>query len=196
MVVFKYGLNVHRTAVPIDHPDGSVTRVKLESIESSLLYMLVKGSYFFTYKDEVPYRVFAFDKVYADKMIYMVGNSSYGEFKGGCAARVLDYRNYYWFGIATNYSTADSRLSKIVNGTVTNLAYEAVDLGDASYTLALSISGSALKAFRIDMATPKLSVTDTSFASGYWGHSESGSSSWASHAFLPAIVTAQLRNVE
>ena len=44
MVVFRSDITVHRTAVPIDHPDGSVTRSKLEDSEDSLLYLLVKVS--------------------------------------------------------------------------------------------------------------------------------------------------------
>jgi len=195
-------LDYHRLRTPIDHPDGSVTtpkiadrnvtRPKLEDIESSLLWMLVKGSYFFTSADGVRYRVEAFPTAYADKRVYMITNSNDGELKSGCAARASDYQNYYWFGVATAFSTADSRLDKIVGGTVTCLAYEAVDLGDYTLTLSLSISGSTIKAFRTDMTTPKLTATDTSLASGYWGHSESGTSNWACHAFIHALITCQL----
>ena len=139
------------------------------------------------------FRVFAFNKVYADKMMYVVDQPSDGEFKNGVAARVLDYHNYYWFGIVPPFVSSDSRLNKIVNGSVTNLGVEAVDLQDATYTLALSISGSVIKAFRTDMSSPKITATDTSFASGYWGHSESGSSHWASHTSFPSLFTKQLR---
>jgi hypothetical protein len=154
--------------------------------------MLVKGSYFFTYRDGLRLRVIAFDKVYADRMIYVVDNPSDMDFKNGCAARVLDYHNYYWFGVVPPYGTADSRINKIVNGTVTNLGFESVDLADATYTLALSISGSTLKAFRTDMDVPKLAVTDTSFASGYWGHSENAGAYWANPTFFQSLFTKQL----
>jgi hypothetical protein len=68
-------------------------------------------------------------------------------------------------------ATKDHMLSKIVAGTITDLAIEAVDLnGWACYIYKLSCSGSTLKSFRDDMTTPKLSVTDTSIGSGVFGH--------------------------
>jgi hypothetical protein len=84
--------------------------------------------------------------------------------------RTSNVDNGYFLNLNTGATTADFELRKIVNGTETLLGTEAVDLEvDAYYTLKLRCSGTTIQGFRTDMGTPKISVTDTSFSSGYWG---------------------------
>jgi len=68
-------------------------------------------------------------------------------------------------------STADFALTKIVNGVLTVLASEAVDIGaNSTHLVKISISGSTIKGYRNDMVTEKISATDTDLASGYFGY--------------------------
>lgn len=77
--------------------------------------------------------------------------------------------NTYWFWMPIGYGTADFEIAKRVDGSHTELAHEAVDLNDYNYVGMASISGSTLKFFREDLTTPKITATDTTFASGYFG---------------------------
>jgi hypothetical protein len=75
----------------------------------------------------------------------------------------------YITNIYTPASTADFALRKMVAGTLSTLGTEAVDLSGITYLQKISCSGSTIKAFRVDMTTPKITVTDTSIASGLFG---------------------------
>jgi len=67
-------------------------------------------------------------------------------------------------------ATEDFYLRKIVNGVLTNLSTEAVDLSAKRvYLLKLSCNGTTISAYRDDMVTPKLTAIDTAIASGYFG---------------------------
>jgi len=74
---------------------------------------------------------------------------------------------YYRCDIRTSESSQDFRVAKEVSGVWTVLGYESVDLSDVFYQCKFSVSGSTLKAFRADLSSPKINVTDTDITSGY-----------------------------
>ncbi|MEM2459584.1 MAG: hypothetical protein QXG66_05080 [Candidatus Bathyarchaeia archaeon] len=84
--------------------------------------------------------------------------------------RWINWANYYYQALDTGQATGDHYLRKYVNGTATFLATESVDLtaGD-TFLFKLSILGSTLKGYRDNMTTPRITATDTSFASGKFG---------------------------
>jgi len=168
MVVFKYGLNVHRTAVPIDHPDRSVTRVKLEypTVNVSLAYLSSIG------KAKPPDAPGGYAPLigtvdsFADKAARFNATNERNRLFG----RFIDAKNFYSQTHDTSGSASDHKIEKVVNGSFYSIAYESVDLNvNNTYVYLFSISGSTLKGFRDDLTTPKISGTDTSFASGLWG---------------------------
>jgi len=82
-------------------------------------------------------------------------------------ARFIDIYNYYWNQIYQPATTSDHRLLKYVTGVSTLLGYEAVDLATEGYTLfKLRCIGTTIESYRVDMVTPKISVTDVDIASG------------------------------
>jgi len=172
MVVFRVGvsgdLNAHRTAVPIDHPDRSVTRVKLEypTVDVSLAYLSSIGK---AKPPDAPGNhapLIATVDSFADKAI----RSNVTSERAILFGRFIDAKNFYENYQATSENTADHRLAKFLNGSWYLLAYESVDLDPAyTYVYLFSISGSTLKGFRDNLTTPKISGTDTSLASGLWG---------------------------
>jgi hypothetical protein len=84
--------------------------------------------------------------------------------------RKTDINNFYFNWLYQGATTGDHGLSKIVAGTGTSLATEAVDVYNYRIrTMKLSCSGTTISSYRADLVTPKLSVTDTSLASGYFG---------------------------
>jgi hypothetical protein len=90
-----------------------------------------------------------------------------GEFSMLC--RFVDANNTYCVSESTPNATSDYYISKCIAGTVTDIAYEAVDLTAKQIYVKLSVSGSTLKAYRDDMTTSRITTTDTSLASGYFG---------------------------
>jgi len=171
-------LDYHRLKIPIDHPDLSITRAKLE-------YPTVNVS--FAYLDAINKTVIAeaFRGVailtsdsFTDKAVLTgtcgaYAHQPYGRFNG--------FGDYYCISQNVPLTTGDHELSKFVDSTHIRFAYEAVDLESrCGYLYMLSISGSTIKSFRSDMTTPKLTATDTSFSSGRYGieggHGDSGAS--------------------
>ncbi|MCC6056373.1 MAG: hypothetical protein LM583_06830 [Desulfurococcaceae archaeon] len=160
-------LDYHRLKTPIDHPDLSVTRSKLE-------YPTVGVS--FAYLDAINKTVIAgcwrgVAILTSDSFTDMaVQTGTCGVFAHQPYGRFNGFGNYYATSHNTTNTTADHELAKVVNNVFTRLAYEAVDLvAYYGYLYMLSISGSTLKSFRTDMTTPKLTATDTTFASGQYG---------------------------
>jgi len=147
---------------------GSLLRSQLEypTVDVNLAYLIAINKYrhlrgIMGYDD---HGIAAFDS-FSDKAIerIIVWNSE-------SPCRYVDANNHYSQSIDTAKSTADHFLSKRSGGTNSTLATESVDLGArATKLIKFSISGSTLKGFREDMTTPKISATDTAFASGYFG---------------------------
>jgi hypothetical protein len=171
-------LEYHRLKTPIDHPDLSVTRVKLEypTADVSFAYLSainkVVGVTRYTWSFWVATR-----DSFTDKAVFQMGQVNQWPVNGG---RIVDRSDYYEHAINTGASAADHFLRKQVGSTTTTLATEAVDLDSSGEGMRLSISGSTLKGSRwlqtapldpLSLPTPTatVSATDTSFASGLYG---------------------------
>jgi len=80
-------------------------------------------------------------------------------------------KNAYFQRFASGESGTDHTIRKVIDGTVTELANEGIDLAtEYKGTYAkFNVSGSTLSAYRVDPTTPKISATDTDLASGQFG---------------------------
>ena len=68
-------------------------------------------------------------------------------------------------------STMDHLVEKCASGGTTTLGSESVDLEQRYYyRFVFSVEGSSLNAYRDDLTTPKITVTDSELSSGRWGH--------------------------
>jgi len=90
--------------------------------------------------------------------------------------RHVDYNNYYQVYLYSGEFNADHQIRKKVNGTVTTLATEAVDLPDSTwYWILFEIVGTELRSYRgTDPTspppdTPTITATDTDISTGRWG---------------------------
>jgi hypothetical protein len=170
----KGDLDSHKTASPIDHPDASVTRAKLEyptvdvsfaylaSIEKLILHGLRWNAGAVTADD------------FTDKRVWSIGRVGADYYDGILVARFTDGANNYHVAWNSGWATADHKIRKIVSNTITDLAAEAVDLtGHHVFHVAFQCAGSTLKSWRTDSipdwTAPTLSATDTSFSSGKYG---------------------------
>jgi hypothetical protein len=119
-----------------------------------------------TAQDTSPDFCFVTTDSFADKAIegFMSDHSEW------LIARLVDGDNMYFWEFLGAQTTADELMAKLVAGSRTNLATTAIDItgGHGSYSK-LSCAGTTLKGFRFDLATPKQTVTDTTFASGRFG---------------------------
>lgn len=160
-------LDKHRTAIPVDHPDFSITRSKLEypTADVTFVYLLSIGKA--TYATRLwtdASGIIASDE-FTDKAVESPMRDG-----GGIFGRDrLDGANSYRAAITTSRPGGDFYIQKLVNGNITFLSWEAVDLSDIFYRCKFSISGSTLKAYRVNLSTPKITATDTSITSGYYG---------------------------
>ena len=160
-------LKKHRSATPIDHPDESVTRAKLEypTEDVSLAYLGIINK---VTSEENPnpywFPILTYDS-FTDKGIQYYSLPDYDH----SFARWVDKNNYYTLLIDTTLSTSDFRIIKKVGGTPYVIATESIDLETVVYLLKFEAIGSTLKGYRSDMTTPKLTITDTTFASGKLG---------------------------
>jgi len=179
-------LDYHRLKTPIDHPDLSVIRSKLEYPTEGVSFA------YLTAIDKVVIpavsgAVFPFVQTvdaFADRgMRY----NACGERSRGHGR--VSGSNYYGHSLDYGLTTQDHHISKYVNGVDTTITYEAVDLDrNTTYYLLFSISGSTLKGFRNDLTTPKISATDTAIAGGGW----SPPIGWSDSAGAEVNLTARL----
>jgi hypothetical protein len=171
-------LDYHRLKTPIDHPDLSVTRAKLEypTVDVEMAYLLVidKAHWGAVRGGTVGARLVTNDS-FTDKAVRAIAliGSDLGHL---CIGRWSAIGTHYHNFINTTATTADHKIQKIVAGTITVLATEAVDLSSKQpYTVMFSVSGSTLKSFRSDAVsdilpiTPQLTATDTALTSGRFG---------------------------
>jgi hypothetical protein len=148
--------------------DGTEAQAIAWCDPKALITYILKGAAIFFTEDGYGH-VYAFPTTYADESVQGVTGYNTSQVSS-LVARLSDLSNYYRLYIDNGQSTADFRLDKVVAGTVTNLGYEAVDLSlHCNYTIKLVCASSQLSAYRTDMTTPKFSIADTSFASGYFG---------------------------
>jgi hypothetical protein len=165
-----------------------VLRSQLEypTVDVPLAYLLIIGKLQFAYGTALWQGLFGLTvDNFADKASEAIGGN-YAQAVG----RFSDVSNYYAANIDTNKTAQDFQVVKVSAGTGAFLGYEAVDLSNAPYKVKLSVSGTTLKGFRDDMATPKVSVTDTAFSTGKWGARES-SEAWG---FYGSFASAFLRS--
>ena len=119
---------------------------------------------------------------YADKAVekYCLGDYDHLILRCVKGAGVLDGVNMsiafavvddaYFSYMNDTEAASDFQIRKVIAGTVTSLASEAVDLvGTTMYWTLFSVLGSTLKGFRADKVTAKLSVSDTSLTLGSAG---------------------------
>ena len=172
-------IDVHRMRSPLDHPDRSVTREKLEypthGVSFAYLSCINQLMYCSCLTDGV---LILTREVFADKAVLgFLQINDYALLVG----RVQDRNNFYTARFVTSASAADFDMGKYVAGSWTRLAYDAVNLDTTGRGAALSITGTSLKAMRYEPSTPvdplnmpsparTLTATDTTFANGRWGY--------------------------
>jgi hypothetical protein len=172
-------LEYHRLKTPIDHPDQSVTRAKLEVPVSgaSFAYLAcvnrVRGCAWIN----ASYFLLA-DWVFTDKSVFAFEQVNQIT---GIVGRLSDYSRFYRHAFDPAQSTKDHYIDVRTGGTSgTLLASEAIDIDNSGRGGRLSISGSVIKGMRYEMPTPVhplslpppdaiISATDTTYASGYYG---------------------------
>jgi len=149
-------------------PGQEVNQGALKAIEDSFLWELVRGGTIRYIVEGVVWGALCFPTSYTDKAIK--GYIKEEGFRVAHVGRVVSYRDFYYTRLDSAQATADFVLYKNAAGVGIELGVEAVDLvTDAIYLCKLSCSGTTIAAYRTDMATPKISVTDTDFASGGFG---------------------------
>jgi hypothetical protein len=162
----RYLESTHKTLIPIDHPDLSVTRAKLEypTVDVSLAHLAIieKMQHLSTNNTVVSH--FVTTDIFTDKAIEHAAISTDQNFM--CVGRVTPSLYFYSTTSIPPASTADHEIRKITTY-YTTLATEAVDISFYCWQAwKLSISGSLIKSYR---GTAYITATDTSFASGYIG---------------------------
>ena len=171
-------LEEHRTRVPIDHPDRSVLRTKIEYPTENVSFSHLAAI------DKVGGGLFRYSSLVVTKDV-LVDKSVFGVVQPTnvpmIAGRYNDANNTYVAEFYTPAETADHRLVKIVGGDVVIIAEESVDIGLSGQGLAISCSGSSIKSMRWDTGgfldplslptpTATISATDTDLASGRFGY--------------------------
>jgi len=162
-------MEAHRRKIPIDHPDRSITRDKLEypTEDVSLVYLTAIDKVRLVTAGTDHSGIETLDS-FTDKAVegyvydekYLLTGRSDG----------APDSNLYQLVISSPQSTADFGLSKFTNGSFSWITRESVDLSSGYFApCKLSISGSTLKGYREDLTTPKITATDTDHASGYFG---------------------------
>jgi len=188
----EFALDYHRLKTPIDHPDLSVTRGKLEysTVDVPLVYLLSigKSNWYNHWGDESRWALLTNDS-FTDKAVECI---QIYDGTIGCIARLVNISNEYITGAWTGYATSDFRIRKMVNGALYDIASEAVDLSHIRYRYKLSCLGSTLKGYRDDMTTPKIVATDTSFASGKYGGGDTLGSPNAIHLSVILRVASSI----
>jgi hypothetical protein len=169
-------LDYHRLKTPIDHPDLSVTRTKLEyptvDVYFPYLEAISKCRWYGPGCGNQGFWHFGTVDSFTDKSLWVPLPQYFH-----VAMRMTDGNNTYTANLWSGATTADFILDKRVNGTATNLATEAVDIGSYDvYQVIGSISGSTLKGYRDSTYTTtptlRISATDTTFASGAFGYTK------------------------
>ena len=174
----EFALDYHRRNVPIDHPDLSVTRAKLEypTVDVNFAYLAMINKVVYGSMIVFGYTVLTRDS-FTDKAVWagvQVNMSS------TIIGRYQDRNNLYYAEYIPPNSASDHALWKCSAGTRTMLASEAIDIDNSGRGLAIVCSGSVIKSLRYEISTyldplalptpnATISATDTSFASGLYG---------------------------
>jgi hypothetical protein len=161
-------LDYHRLKTPIDHPDSSVTRAKLEypteNVSFPYLASIDKLTELKPLVIDYAYATVT-SNIFADKAV-----RGYQRDRSGHLGRFVSRTNLYRTVIDSGAATADYYIHAYINGVGTTLGSEAVDLGvHYVWLIMFSLSGSTLKAYREDMTTPKITATNTAISAGRFG---------------------------
>ncbi|MBP1449649.1 MAG: hypothetical protein JZD41_06545 [Thermoproteus sp.] len=165
-------LSAHRTAVPIDHPDGSITLSKFADLPA-FRFLILKYGFLHHENPNSNHTYTLINLVFSNYAVVYV-------YKDGMR---VPHRNQYptWGSgytheMRTANSANDHLLVRWSSGSSTLIGNEAVDLNAYGYLYGMSISGSTFKvyrawvtAFTMCSQTPKITITDTTYASGYTG---------------------------
>jgi len=150
-------------------PDRSITRTKLEypTVDVSFAYLVAIDKHRFV-TEGIDYVGIVTIDSFTDKAIegicFNQQKALYARSDG------VPRNNAYVLIIDNSQTTEDFYIMVWKNALPGIIGSEAVDLGPTYNTRCkLSCLGSTLKAYRMDMATPKIAVTDTALASGYFG---------------------------
>jgi len=163
----------HKTVIPIDHPDESVTRTKLEypTVDVTIGYLIAINKLELNYRYGYP--IITTIDSWADRRLEGVASGGSYWMDGGFYLRFVDDKNWYFNRLYIPDASSDNAILKCVAGTETRLAYEPVDLTDhRANSLAFETIGTTLNNYRGTDALPTtvtVSATDTTFASGKAG---------------------------
>jgi hypothetical protein len=183
-------------------PDRSVTRVKLEypTDDVSLAYLAAIDKAGVLYQVGGDHSLFIgtadnfIDKAF-ESVFNLGGLGLPNVYHKVCVgARVTVHRIYnsYLAGFGVGYSTADFGVVRYVGGVETVLGAEAIDIGWRDVMARISVAGSTIKAYRDDMSTPKVVVTDTTIVVGSFG--AGASTSFDAEPQTGTILLGRLRN--
>lgn len=166
---------------PVQNSDLGYSTVDVTFAYLAAIYKVVP--FLATYTDHIAELV---NDIFTDKAI-----EGWGRDGTRWQARINKTGNGYSFEIVTAISARDFLIVRWSSGSSTQIGYEAVDLSDKWYLLKMSVGGSTLKWYRDDLTTPKVTVTDTTYASGYFGVGvTTGTSSMLSVVALSSILRA------
>jgi len=160
----------HATVIPIDHPDRSVTRIKLEypTEDVSFVYLAAINKINFDIVTGVTFisaSLIVTMDAFSDKAVKWQGVDV-----TAVHVRFTDPSNTYFQFLDSAEATADHLFRVTSAGVTTTLGSEAIDIpSNSRQLLKCSASGSSFLCYRNDMITAVISVTDTTFASGAFG---------------------------
>ena len=188
-IVINKFLNLHRTAIPIDHPDRSVTRVKLEYPKEDvyLMYLVCidKGIEESLRSYRTLFSAWLTSESFTDKAIteYMSSVKTTSNLIG----RYIDTSNFYCVEYYAPEAPEAHKIIKYYLEVEFELAVENVDIHGV-YKFKFAISGSTLTSYR---NTSSISATDTDITSGKWGFCPTGMGEAISctHSLLARLVS-------
>jgi hypothetical protein len=170
-------LDVHRFRKPVDHPDRSITPTKLNDyLPGKIIPWYLAASMYNVLHHENPnadHTYTLINAVFTD-LAYIVISTD------GMRMPIRNQYPYWTDGYVhvmdTTARTRDHQLVRYRAGRATTLGIESVDLSAYHYLFGISVSGSSFRGYRgwvtaktIYATIPRFTVTDTTYASGYWG---------------------------
>jgi len=170
-------LDYHRLKVPLDHLDRSIPPSKLdvEVFNRTFAWWVMSSGYDVVHHENPnsDHTYSLMNRVRTDLAYVTVARDG---MRMPIRSQYPTWNSLYTHEMITGAATSDHLLVRWVTGTSTRIGYEAVDLSDYHYLYGISVAGSTFKCYRdrgvvkdLLTLTPKFTVTDTTFASGYYG---------------------------